>query len=349
VLRKSATTRKQGYSIGFVVLGLILIFGASQALAVWSDPDQAAPNSTTAPPLIVGNPENLSDPINSLMQKKDGRLEVTGLMSVFGPTTTTQVNASKNVKINGELCLNGECLTNWLQVEGYVHLYDYNNGGFASAPDIGSFGVESASADVNSSSRIIPPAGNYYPFSVKGDALEPDLTTETVGIVGQSYGNEDALANSYGIGGNADRSAYCVGGTNPGAACLVNPCTGGGICQGVVNSAGVLGSNGGFSNAWAGKFDARIGIEGELCINESCRTKANIIETSPYDEYVRVQQDSEPISQIGIVQVEGGYQGGILVLGEPTTVTSVLITCGDGVCDYGANGENLLTCSADCT
>ncbi len=122
---------------------------------------------------------------------------------------------------------------------------------------------------------------------------------------------------------------------------------GAGSC--VANTTGVWGSGNGFTNAWAARFDGRVGVEGDLCLNGSCRNVHNLGDAGSAEGFVRVQQTSSPVFQTGIVQVDGSYRGGDVVLGTPTNSTSILVTCGDGMCNHGENGETIVSCPADCS
>jgi hypothetical protein len=329
-----STTPWVGKTAVFIASTLFLAFFAiGQSFAYWSEPDQPAPDSSFGSPIIAGS---AGDPSGALFQSKSGPLTIDGSLTVTSQTDTSILQSTDNVTIQtgSQLCLNGNCILAWGDfLSGYVHLSPASG-------DVGSIFVIGTGSEPSDSSRIVPLASLY---GVQSNASEPTPATDTAAIVGKSFDAADAY-DTYGAAGVAADVSYCSGGDHH--ACTVNSdCPGAGSC--VANTTGVLGAGGG--NAWAGRFDGRVGIEGDLCLNGVCRNVHTIGGPGTADGFVRVQQTASPEPQTGIVKVDGSFRSGDIVLGIPADHTSVLVTCGDGMCNYGNNGENNASCPADCS
>lgn len=310
---------------------MIAIFGVAQTHAYWSEPDAVAPESTSAAPIRTGSPGD------TILQSKPGLLTANSELFINGLTNTTFLFSYQDVNVNGSLCLNAQCIYHWSELrEQYVHLSP------AGSPDTGYISVVGTDSG-SDFSRVVP---SNSQFGVGATAGVPTAAGNTVAIVGQSSEVETA-SKTTGAGGAAANVSYCTGGDRRECSAS-SPCpAGSGSCEAVSSSAGVYGSSVDKPNAWAGRFEGRVGIEGELCLNGDCISSWD----TPGDagNVVRVQKTSQPIVQTGLVNVEGSYQGGDLVLGTPDLSTSATFSCGDGICNYGNNGEDLVSCPADCS
>ncbi|MFH0853752.1 MAG: hypothetical protein V1853_05095 [bacterium] len=365
MLNRRFNLKSQRYGLITAILLLALVFGIGQGLAFWSEPDQTAPNSTTAQPIIAGD-ENLAS--THVAQTKQGGLIVQGNLEIQNTINTTTLNTNSDIQIadGKQLCLNDACISSWGSLTGnYVHL----NPGTA---DLGTPSLTSLAAGPESNSKIIPLA-NQFGIQATADQPTGDRTAAIVGESaslfcsgGESDGNpcdEDSDCNdgicannnlaTYGIAGLATNAAYCQGGSTPNVSCLVeddpDPCLPG-VCTPNNITRGVWGSDGGFNEdpvSWAGRFDGRVGVEGDLCLNGDCRNASNWGPIAD-DSLVKVQDSPTPVFQTGEVKVEGSAKTGQFVLGEPLPSTPVSITCGDGLCNYGGNGESHSTCPVDC-
>jgi len=311
-----------------------MFFGIGQSLAFWSEPDHTAPNSTTAQPIIAGNP---ADPLTQAIQSKEGLLIVQGALDIQSAITTTTLNVNSDITVQNQLCLNDECVSSWGTLIGdYVHLDPL-------IAQLGTVEITSIAASPDANSRALPLASW---FGVRATADQP-IGDSTAGIVGESYNAEDAEA-TIGVAGLATDAAYCVGGGDAGERCVDGSTCDNLNCAPNNLTRGVWGSDGGFANAWAGRYEGRVGVEGDLCINDDCRNSSN---WGPIEDesLVKVQNSNSPTFQIGEVRVEGSAKTGQFVVGEPLPTTPVFITCGDNLCNYGNNGESPVTCPADCS
>lgn len=342
-MRLGGKRRRKNIYYPFIVVTavIMLFFGVSQALAFWSQPNAPAPDSSVGYPLIQGNDSDFSA---QLIQIKSGKLTIgpPGTLDVSGGLNTTTINSTSTVSIeSGQLCLNGICISSWGAIAGgYVHLSP-------TADDVGTIWLQSNSAEPEYNSKVIP---NTSTYGVRVTADEPG-PLETKGIVGYSSNDASPPGNTptYGVGGTAANVSFCSGGVDDGDLCIANSDCDSNLCVPYDKSIGVWGSNGGNTNAWAGQFNGRVGVEGDFCINGDCRNVHNWGPPGGFNDYVRVQETGDPVFQSGLVKLEGTVKSGQFVLGEPLASTSILLTCGDNLCNYGENGENPVNCPADCS
>ncbi|USN53704.1 MAG: hypothetical protein H6760_00855 [Candidatus Nomurabacteria bacterium] len=342
-MRINSNSRRKKHISLLVILGVtMLFFGVSQAFAYWTEPDLPAPDSSVGYPIFQGSASDIS---SLLSQTKTGGLTIgpPGTLDISGGLNTSTVSSTSNVVVDsGQLCLNGLCISSWGAIAGgYVHLSPIS-------ADAGTLWVQSNSSDPALNSKIIPKS-NF--FGVRSIAAEPSPAAQTAGIAGDSSDQASPPGDTptYGIGGVAVNISFCVGGSNAGEVCTANSDCTSNVCTPYDKSTGVWGSNGGNANAWAGRFDGRVGVEGELCINGDCRDVSNWGPPGGYNDYVRVQDSGDPIFQSGLVKIQGTVKSGQFVLGAPTASTSILLTCGDNLCNYGENGENIVNCAEDCS
>ncbi len=302
------------------LVSLAGLFGVAQAWAFWSAPNAPPPGSTVSPPLTEG----------SFYQSKAGSLTLGSDLSV-GQTVNAQTYASADrTSVGNEICLNGtdpdDCINEWITLtDQYVHL-------------------NPASADVGNASLkgYLRVTSTERPTAIQATAADPAIQSpaqDTAAILGQSSDDINAVQPTYGVLGLANSAKYCSGGTGNGNICANDGDCGGGVCLWDGNTFGLWVEADGSGQSWAGRFAGRVGIEGELCLDygSDCRSSWD----DPVNlNYVRVQASRQPSFQEGNIQVIGSLQSGQTVLGQPLASTSVLFTRGDGLCDYGGNGEN---------
>lgn len=322
----------RGTQIRWIIVGLglavtVLIWGVRPSLAGWSSPNASPPSSTVAPPLTTG----------LLHQTKAGGLTFINDLTVEQPVTTDSITAGGQTSIipGGQLCLKGQCIYNWGMLGGdYIHLYDSDDPG-----------SDSGNPSLIGKAKIYSEDST---FAVKGQAATPSLEP-TAGLLGNSSNDPEGTQKTIGVQGLASTRQYC---SDSGDECSeATPCPTG-DCVSTSQSYGVWGSDGGLTNpipfvdSWAGRFDGRVGIDGELCLNDDCRSSWP---PATLTDYVRVQSSQVATleTQPGNIQILGTLKSGHIVLGQPPAGLSPALSCGDGFCT-SANGEYSGTCAVDC-
>ena len=320
----------RGKQILWILAGLglaatVLIWDVRPSVAGWSSPNASPPASTVAPPLTTG----------WLHQTKAGGLEFSDDLTIQQSVTTGSITARGRTEIvpdGAKLCLNNDCIEEWGALEDdYVHLYD--PGGLE--------GPDSGEPNLVGEVKVYP---EDSAFAVNGQAASPSSGI-TAGLLGNSSDDPAATQETIGVKGLASTRQYC---SISGKDCSAIPCPDGeGVCVNNSQSYGVWGSSGGLADAWAGRFDGRVGVDGELCINDDCRSSWDAPSLSGF---VRVQSSRGPTleTQPGNVQVLGTLKSGHIVLGQPPPGLSLLLSCGDGFCTNN-NGEWSGNCPVDCS
>jgi|GEM_PF-2846496 len=291
---------------------LLLVTVVSTLLVVGQPEAQAFSEPTGTPP---GG--NVVAPLNvsGTAQTKTGDLTIQGDLTV-----APQVTGSLTVGASGgtsKICLNASCITSWGQAVGsnFVRLFTGDTSSQVTTNTDGGFARVQAGIDQD--------------FALEGisSAQAGGPRYGVAGIVSAAGLGDPLSYGVYGRGGGSSLAALFSGNVS------------------VVNGKLQVG---------------KVGAPAEICLYgsgvEECINKwtlAALNGQSASSDFVLVQRPStanpEVKAQYGQVSVAGNANFGTVTLGEPTAVTPISASCGDGICSsITTPGEDINTCSQDC-